>query len=308
MELFAVIKKACVLLLTLILVMLPAQAADYPLYLRFTPYTPPDLHLETTRATSFNFTPDMNAGETFNFILTPTLSSSLPLTSGPIPVTLAVYRIPTNCSGSKSVTVSLDYNIGGNFINIGSQTQTINVPSNGRRVRAYTFNGISAAQGYVLGPGDFVRLQVTANTTKLCLANEWPTGRGNDRDSSHLILLTGPVLTTSKSVEVVSNPGLSEPNPKAIPGAIMRYTIAVTNDINSPAPADDTIISDTIPNNTTYTFGDNNITLNDASQTDADDLADNTDFGVTAPNTITSNLGTVNPGETYTLTYDVTID
>ena len=89
----------------------------------------------------------------------------------------------------------------------------------------------------------------------------------------------------------------------------MRYTISVTNDINSPAPADDTVISDTIPTSTTYTFGDNTIVLNGTPQTDADDpLTDNTDFGVTAPNTITSNIGTVNPGETYTLTYDVTID
>ena len=205
------------------------------------------------------------------------------------------------------MTISLDYNIGGSLINIGTQTQTINVPSGGGIVPTFNFNGISASQSYVLGPSDFVRLQVTANTTRLCLVTEFPTG-GTDADASRVVLQTGPILSTTKSVEVLSNPGLSELNPKAIPGAVMRYTISLENAADASAAGENIVISDAIPANTTYTFGDNNITLNGASQTDANDLADNTDFGVTAPNTITSNIGTVNPGETYTLTYDVTID
>ena len=308
MELFTVVKKASALLLVLVIFMLPARAADYPLYVRFIPYSPPNLHLDETRATTAYYLPGMNAGVTYNFTLRPTVTGTLSLASGPIPITLAVYRVPNRCRGNKSVTVRLDYNINGAFINIGSQTQNITVSGNGNVVSTFNFNGINAAQSYVLGPGDFVRLQITANTTRLCLVNEFPTG-GTDADASRIILQTGPIITTTKSVEVLSNPGLAEPNPKAIPGAVMRYTISLENAANASAAGENIVISDPIPTNTTYTFGDNNITLDGVGQTDADDPpTDNTDFGVTAPNTITTNLGTVNPGETHTLIYDVTID
>ena len=308
MQLFTAIQKACALIFTLMIFVLPARAADYPLYLRFIPYAPPNLHLDTNRATTAYYLPGMNAGVTYNFTLRPTITGTLSLASGPVPITLAVYRVPNRCRGNKSVTVRLDYNINGTFINIGSQTQNVVVSGGGSVVSTFAFNGINSAQSYVLGPGDFVRLQITANTTRLCLVNEFPTG-GTDTDASRIILQTGPILSTTKSVEVVSNPGLTEPNPKAIPGAVMRYTISLENAANASAAGENIIISDSIPANTTYTFGDNNITLDGASQTDADDApTDNTDFGVTTPNTITSNLGTVNPGESHTLTYEVTID
>ncbi|MEM7304740.1 MAG: hypothetical protein AAF372_04365 [Pseudomonadota bacterium] len=308
MEFFTAINKARVLALTIMMIALPLRAADYPLYVDFIPYAPPNLHLQTNRAPVAYYLPALNAGVTYNFTLRPTLSSTLSLAAGPIPITLAVYRVPFTCRGNKSVTIRLDYNIGGTFFNIGTQTQTINVPAGGGIVPTFNFNGINSAQSYVLGPGDFVRLQITANTTRLCLVTEFPIG-GTDTDASRVVLQTGPILSTTKSVEVISNPGLTDPNPKAIPGAIMRYTISLENASDATAAGENIVISDLIPGNTTYTFGDNNITLNGIAQTDANDPpTDNTDFGISTPNTVTSTIGTVNPGESHTLTYEVTID
>ncbi|MEM8844194.1 MAG: hypothetical protein AAGB35_04040 [Pseudomonadota bacterium] len=300
--------KALTLLSISLLSSLPlAKAADFPLYIDFIAFNPPNLHLQSNRVPNAFYIPGLNSGVTYNFTLRPTLTSTLSLASGPVPIALAVYRVPFNCSGNKSVTVRLDYNIGGTFVNIGSQTQTLTVPTTGPIVPTFTFNGIISTDSHILGPGDFVRLQVTANTTRLCLVNEFPLG-GTDTDASRVILQTGPIISTTKSVEVIDNPGLSGANPKAIPGAIMRYTITLSNDADASAAGNNITISDPIPSNTTYTFGDNNIILDGTAQTDADDTADNTDFGVTTPNTVTSNLGTVNPGESHTLTFDVTVD
>jgi hypothetical protein len=49
-------------------------------------------------------------------------------------------------------------------------------------VQTYLFSGINSANTHVLNTGDFIRVSVTANTTRLCLVNEYPTG-GTDADA-----------------------------------------------------------------------------------------------------------------------------
>lgn len=46
-----------------------AFSSDYPLYIRFIPYNPPNLHLTNTRATNAYYIPGVTPGTTYNFIM-----------------------------------------------------------------------------------------------------------------------------------------------------------------------------------------------------------------------------------------------
>lgn len=280
---------------------LTGYAADYPLYLRFMPYTPPNLHLQTVRATNAYYIPGMNTGVTYNFDMVPTVAGTLSLASGPIPITLAVYRSPSGCSGAKSVTVNVQYNISGTFVNIGSQTQTINVPTSGAIVPTFAFNGISSANTYVLNTGDYIRISVTANTTRLCLVNEYPLG-GSDADASQGVFQTGPMFSVNKSSTVISDPINGTTNPMAIPGAIVLYTVTIQNAATASGSGSNVIVTDPIPSSTTYNA--NSITLNSALLTDAND----TDAGTFDGSAIRVDVGNMAPAETQTVTFKVVID
>lgn len=287
----------------LLSVILPSASlpADYPLYIRYIPYSPPNLYLQVNRATAAYYLPGMNAGVTYNFDMVPTVSGTLSLASGPIPVTLAIYRVPFNCSGAKSVTVTVQYNIGGSFVNIGSQTQTINVPSSGSVVQTYLFSGINSVNTHVLNTGDFIRVSITANTTRLCLVNEYPTG-GTDADASRGVFQTGPIFSVTKTSVIVSDPVNGTTNPKAIPGALIRYTLTVQNNAAASADGDNVIITDPVPADTTYAPG--TLTLDAASLTDAADA----DAGSFDGTSIRVNLGDISPGVTHTVTFDAMVD
>lgn len=279
----------------------PSFSADYPLYIRYIPYSPPNLHLRASRATTAYYLPGLNAGVTYQFDLVPTVTGTLSLAAGPIPLTLAVYRAPSNCSGAKSVTVNVQYNISGAFVPIGNQTQTINVPSSGSAVQTFQFNGINSANTHVLSTGDFIRISVTANTTRLCLVNEYPTG-GTDADASRGVFQTGPMLSMTKTTAVQSDPINSTTNPKAVPGAVLRYTITVQNDATSSADGNNVVINDPIPTDTTYVAG--TIILDGSPLTDASDA----DAGSFNGSAIRVDLGDVAPGASHVVTFDVVVD
>lgn len=243
----------------------------------------------------------MNAGVTYQFDMVPAVTGTLSLAEGPIPVTLAVYRVPFNCAGAKSVNVTVQYNIGGTFVTIGSQTQTINVSSSGSIIQTFTFNGINSANTYVLNAGDFIRISITANTTRLCLANEYPLG-GTDADASRGVFQTGPIISVSKNSAVISDPINGGINPKAVPGATIRYTITVQNNAGASGSGSNVIITDPIPPNTAYTA--NSLTLDTVPLTDASD-ADAGSFGGTS---ISVNLGDMAPNVTHVVTFEAVVD
>jgi uncharacterized repeat protein (TIGR01451 family) len=282
----------------------PAQAADYPLYVRYIPYSPPNLHLRTARATTAYYV-SITPGTTWNFDLDPVLAGTLSLAEGPIPVTIGAYRVPANCSGAKTVTVTVQYNIGGIFTTVGSETQVINVPGNGFVVPRFAFNNIASSSSYVLQAGDYVRLSVSSATNRLCLVNEFPTG-GTDNDASRAVLQTGPMISVTKTSALVADPINGATNPKNIPGATVRFTVLVENDPAASAGADNVIVSDPIPANATYTAGTMTldtgvgpVTLSDAADADAGEF-NGTDIIVTP--------GVIAPGATATVTFDITID
>ena len=65
-----------------------------------------------------------------------------------------------------------------------------------------------------------------------------------------------PDIIVLKSAQTISNPVESGPNPKSIPGAIVLYTITVTNQGGGTADADTVIITDPVPANTELFVGD----------------------------------------------------
>lgn len=60
-------------------------------------------------------------------------------------------------------------------------------------------------------------------------------------------------LAITKSVAVISDPINGVTNPKAIPGATVRYSIAITN--SGPVAATNVVLTDTIPTNTDFLVG-----------------------------------------------------
>ena len=59
-----------------------------------------------------------------------------------------------------------------------------------------------------------------------------------------------PDILTLKSVQTLSDPANGTSNPKAIPGAVMQYTISSTNSGFGAADADSVTVTDSIPINT----------------------------------------------------------
>ncbi len=137
----------------LLLTFQSAFSTDYPLYVRFIPYNPPNLHLTTTRATNAYYIPGVTPGTTFNFTLTPVLASTLSLAQGSIPIVLQFYNGLATCRGSKVITATIRYNISGVFTIISSQTQTINVTAAGAIIQPFSFGGLTAAQSNTLQAG-----------------------------------------------------------------------------------------------------------------------------------------------------------
>ncbi len=103
-----------------------------------------------------------------------------------------------------------------------------------------------------------------------------------------------------KSSVVISDPFNGATNPKAIPGARMRYSMVITNSGNATATG--MTLTDTIPANTTYVP--NTITVNGVAKTDAAD-ADGASF---AGNVVTVALGALAVSGTATVTFDVTVN
>jgi uncharacterized repeat protein (TIGR01451 family) len=104
-------------------------------------------------------------------------------------------------------------------------------------------------------------------------------------------------LAVTKTSALISDPFNLTTNPKAIPGAVVEYTITVTNSSTTTA-ASGVVVSDTIPANTTFVPG--SITLNAGALPDAGNFS----AGVV---TVTAGAVAANNG-TATVTFRVTIN
>ena len=116
---------------------------------------------------------------------------------------------------------------------------------------------------------------------------------------------TGIYEVINTTVSLVKSVVISDPlgGNQPMPGAIMTYSIDVSVTAGN---ANTVVITDPIPANTTYTAG--TLILNAGALTDGLD-ADAGDVGGTTPNTVTVNLGNLNPASpVQTITFEVIIN
>ena len=124
-------------------------------------------------------------------------------------------------------------------------------------------------------------------------------GRDNSESAADQYAIS-VALTISKTVALISDPFNSTTNPKAIPGAVMEYTIVVTNS-STVQDATGVIVGDTIP--TTTSFQPGSIQLNGGGLPDSNFSAGQVTVNA---GTVVKNNGTVNG--TATVKFRVTIN
>ena len=95
---------------------------------------------------------------------------------------------------------------------------------------------------------------VITNTANNLTLDQTDTVPGNDADSVDVTISPAPIITTLKTVETYSDPVNDQTNPKAIPGAVMEYTITSSN--SGFQAADSVTITDSIPASTEMFVGD----------------------------------------------------
>jgi uncharacterized repeat protein (TIGR01451 family) len=139
----------------------------------------------------------------------------------------------------------------------------------------------------------------TADTTGIDVV--WAdAGRDNSESARSQYHVASAALTLTKASQVMSDDFNGTSNPKAIPNAVVQYTITVTNNSTTTA-ASAVTVTDNIPANTTFVPG--SITLNTGS------VADGTAFQSGPPARVVVNAGAVaQNGGTATVTFQVRIN
>jgi len=146
--------------------------------------------------------------------------------------------------------------------------------------------------------GDTANMTLTATTTSTktvgaesaAVVDVVFADAGNDgiQADTNIYTISTATLSVVKSAVVISDPVNSTTNPKAIPGAVVEYTITVTN--SGAAAASAVTLTDSIPTNTTYVAA--SMKLDAATLTDAADA----DGGASTGSPVTSisvNAGSV---------------
>ena len=204
---------------------------------------------------------------------------------------------------------------------------TVTGSFNGSSVTPTLTNGIS---NYVAGNvaiGDAGATDTTANgtvvvtfaspvdTVTVRYGNHTtaPANPGNQYMSIHDITICNPVtnLSVTKVSTVVSD-GVSVTNPKAVPSAILRYCILVSN--SGSATAANIAIGDAIPATVTYIPGTLLSGTSCASATTAEDDnatgADESDpFGVSVTGTtLTGTAASLGPASAFAIAFNATVN
>lgn len=139
----------------------------------------------------------------------------------------------------------------------------------------------------------------TANGIETVFADDTGTDDSN-RDAMHSARrtytasssTTVPTLTMDKTiVSVVDTSGGNT----AVAGSLVTYNIKINT--SGMGIINNLVIADPTPAEMSYKVA--SIKLNNSNQSDANDSADNTDFGITTANTATINLGDIVAGSQY---------
>jgi len=141
------------------------------------------------------------------------------------------------------------------------------------------------------------------------------TGTGGDSASDGQVFalnaakVSSAALTVSKSSIVISDPIRGTTNPLRIPGAIIRWTITVSN--NGGSKADSVVVDDPLDSGTTFQTG--TIQVDGIAEDDDAIGADETDpngadFNVTTSASVTATILEINGSSSKTVVFDVVIN
>ena len=180
----------------------------------------------TAQAITFTLKNEGNSEESFSFTPTQVTGDSFDTTNCTTPanVTLAA-------DATETITVSCDIPVSNEIVK-NNATSTIDLKAKTESVTETT--GADTA-----GTVDTVFADDTGTTTD-----------GADRNAEHSAVNTYTIntadLTVAKISTVVSDPSNLTTNPKRIPGAIIEYTITVTN-ASGASTATGIVINDAVP-------------------------------------------------------------
>lgn len=238
-------------------------------------------------------------------------------------VVTSTITLPTAVPGAQFRLFDVDYNAG-QFADRVMVTGTYN----GATVYPTLTNGVA---NYVIGNsayGDVLSADTSADGTVVVtfttpvdsISIEYgshslaPANPGQQGMSIHDISFCRPVanLLIAKTSSVVSDPVNGTANPKAIPGATMRYCILVTN--NGSATTTSVSVADPLPGTTTYVPGTlrSGASCAGATTVEDDDAAgaDESDpFGAAiAGTTVSGSAATLGPASAMAIAFEVTVN
>ncbi|MBL0916752.1 MAG: DUF11 domain-containing protein, partial [Sphingopyxis sp.] len=238
-------------------------------------------------------------------------------------VVTSTITLPTAVPGAQFRLFDVDYNAG-QFADRVMVTGTYN----GSTVYPTLTNGVA---NYVIGNsayGDVLSADTSADGTVVVtfttpvdsIVIEYgshsiaPANPGQQGMSIHDISFCRPVanLLIAKTSNVISDPVNGTTNPKAIPGATMRYCLLVTN--NGSATATSIFVSDPLPATTSFVPGSLRSGTSCAGATTAEDDdaigADESDpFGASiAGTTVSASAATLGPVSAMAVAFDVTVN
>lgn len=235
----------------------------------------------------------------------------------------STFTLPTAVPGAQFRLFDIDYNAG-QF----SDRVTVTGSYNGASVTPTLTNGVS---NYVIGNsayGDATAADTSANgnvvvtftspvdTIVINYGNHStaPTDPGQQAIAIHDVTFCRPTtsLAFAKTSSLVSDPTNGTTNPKAIPGAVMRYCLLVTN--NGSGTATSVNISDAIPATMTFTPASLRSGTSCAGATTVEDDnatgADESDpFGAAfAGTTVTAATASLLPAAAMAIAFTVTVN
>lgn len=235
----------------------------------------------------------------------------------------STFTLPTAVPGAQFRLFDIDY-AAGQFADRVTVTGTFN----GSPVTPVLTNGVS---NYVIGNsayGDGTSADASANgnvvvtfsapvdtiTVEYGNHSLAPANPGQQAIAIHDVSFCRPTanLTIAKTSSVVSDPTNGTTDPKAIPGATMRYCILVTN--NGSGTATSINVADTLPATTIFVPGSlRSGSACAAATTVEDDNASGADesdpFGASITGTaVAATAPTLAPGTGFAVAFDVTIN
>ncbi len=171
--------------------------------------------------------------------VTGTLASTTPIASGDaVSITLTDVDLDTDPLVAETLPLTTTNTVTG-------ETELLTYTETGPNTGVFTAT-VATVFGAVAGTNDDGVFNVQAGDTLLTVYNDAATASGGPATvTTSTTVVSG--LRLQKTSTTVDDPVNGSTNPKAIPGANVRYTLRLTNQRPGPVDADTVVVSDTLP-------------------------------------------------------------